>query len=53
VGPLPEAIQNYTTYAGAVSSRAAHAEAAQAFLATLGGPLAAQTLRATGMSPAR
>jgi molybdate transport system substrate-binding protein len=52
VGPLPEAIQNYTTYAGAVSGRSTNAEAARAFLATLGGPLAAQTLRATGMTPA-
>jgi molybdate transport system substrate-binding protein len=53
VGPLPEAIQNYTTYAGAVGSRAGNREAAQAFLATLGGPQAAEALRATGMSPAR
>jgi molybdate transport system substrate-binding protein len=49
VGPLPEAVQNYTTYAGAVSSRAANAEAARALLATLSSPEAAEILRAKGM----
>jgi molybdate transport system substrate-binding protein len=53
VGPLPEAIQNYTTYAGAVSSRAGDAQAAQAFLAALAGAQAAEILRAKGMMPAR
>ena len=53
VGPLPEAIQNYTTYAGAVSSRAADPETAQAFLATLSGEQGALALRAKGMMPAR
>jgi molybdate transport system substrate-binding protein len=53
VGPLPEPIQNYTTYAGAVASRRAAPQAAQAFLATLAGPEAADTVRATGMLVAR
>jgi molybdate transport system substrate-binding protein len=51
VGPLPEAIQNYTTYAGAVGTRAANAQAAQAFLATLSSPEAAEVLRSKGMMP--
>lgn len=51
VAPLPEAIQNYTTYAGAVSARSSHPQAAQAFLATLSGTEAAQTIRAKGMLP--
>ena len=53
VGPLPEAIQNYTTYAGALSSRAAQADAARALLATLSSPEAAEILRVKGMMPAR
>jgi molybdate transport system substrate-binding protein len=53
VGPLPDPIQNYTTYAGAVSPKAANMQAAQAFLATLSGADAAETLRAKGMMPAR
>jgi molybdate transport system substrate-binding protein len=52
VGPLPDAIQNYTTYAGAVSSRAANPEAAKAFLAALGGQQALEVLRSKGMAPA-
>jgi molybdate transport system substrate-binding protein len=53
VGPLPEAVQNYTTYAGALSSHAAQRDAAQAFLDTLSGPEAAQVLRGKGMMPGR
>lgn len=53
VGPLPEAIQNYTTYAGAVSARSSHPQAALAFLANLTGTEAAQTIRAKGMQPVR
>lgn len=51
VAPLPEAIQNYTTYAGAVSAASRHPQAAQAFLTTLTGTEAAQTIRAKGMLP--
>lgn len=53
VGPIPEAVQNYTTYAGAVAAKTAHGEAARAFLATLAGPEAAALLRSKGMAPAR
>lgn len=51
VGPLPDAIQNYTTYAGAVSARTPVATAARAFLAALADPQAADTVRAKGMLP--
>ncbi|MFD0668092.1 molybdate ABC transporter substrate-binding protein [Ramlibacter sp. MAHUQ-53] len=51
VGTLPEAIQNYTTYAGAVSARTAVPAAARAFLAELAAPQAAATVRAKGMEP--
>ncbi|WP_298931969.1 substrate-binding domain-containing protein [uncultured Ramlibacter sp.] len=53
VGPLPEAIQNYTSYAGAVSARAAQPEAARALLALLASPEAAQVLSGKGMLAAR
>lgn len=53
VAPLPEAIQNYTTYAGAVSANSQHQQSAQAFLTTLSGTEAAQTLRTKGMTPAQ
>lgn len=51
VAPLPEAIQNYTTYAGGASATSRHAQAAQAFLAALSGAEAAQTIRTKGMLP--
>jgi molybdate transport system substrate-binding protein len=51
VGPLPEAIQNYTTYTGALGAGAGRSPAARAFLATLAGPDAVDTIRATGMQP--
>lgn len=51
VGPLPEAIQNYTSYAGALAPQAP--PAARALLQALAGPDAADTLRAKGMLPAR
>jgi len=53
VGPLPEEIQNTTTYAGAVSSDTVHAAAGRSFLATMAGPDAAAVLAAKGMTPAR
>jgi len=52
VGLLPEAIQNYTSYAGAVGAKAAQPQAARDLLALLAGPDAAQVLRAKGMLPA-
>ena len=51
VGPLPEAIQNYTTYTGALGAGASRSPAARAFLATLAGPDAVDTIRAKGMQP--
>jgi molybdate transport system substrate-binding protein len=49
VGPLPAEIQNYTTYAGAVSATARDAAAAKAFLDLLAGPSGAAVLREKGM----
>lgn len=49
VGPLPADIQNYTTYAGAVSATAKDAAAAKAFLDLLAGPAGAAVLREKGM----
>lgn len=49
VGPLPPDIQNYTTYAGAVSATARDAAAAKAFLDLLAGPSGAAVLRDKGM----
>ena len=52
VGPLPAAIQNYTTYAVGVSAAARDAEAAKAFIKVLSGPSAAAVLKAKGMEGA-
>jgi molybdate transport system substrate-binding protein len=49
VGPLPAEIQNYTVYAGALSTAAKDAAAAKAFLDLLAGPAAAAILRDKGM----
>jgi molybdate transport system substrate-binding protein len=49
VGPLPADIQNYTTYAGAVSATARDAAAAKAFLDLLAGPSGAAVLKEKGM----
>ncbi|AMM25165.1 substrate-binding domain-containing protein [Variovorax sp. PAMC 28711] len=51
VGPLPEEIQNYTSYAGGVAATSAHASIAQAFLSSMNGAAAADTIRAKGMLP--
>jgi molybdate transport system substrate-binding protein len=52
VGPIPREIQNYTVYAGALSSTARDATAARALLAALQGPSAAAILKEKGMEPA-
>jgi len=53
VGPLPSAIQNYTTYAvGLGSGAASNADAAKAFIKVLTGPSAASVLKSTGMEGA-
>jgi molybdate transport system substrate-binding protein len=49
VGPLPPEIQNYTTYAAAVSANAAQPQAAQALLKLLTGPAVDETLKSRGM----
>lgn len=48
VAPLPDAIQNHTTYAGAVSANTPHADAARRFLDGLRDP---EVIRAKGMLP--
>ena len=50
---VPAAIQNSTTYAGAVASDTAHPEAARSLLAAMTGPDAAAQLAAKGMTPPR
>jgi len=52
VGPIPAEIQNYTMYAGGVSSAAQDAPAAQAFLALLAGERAKAVLKDKGMMEA-
>ena len=51
LGPIPEEIQNYTIYSGAVHSRAPKPEAAQAFLRALREPETAAVVRKSGMEP--
>jgi len=48
---VPEAIQNYTVYAVAVSGQTSHAEVAKSFVAMLGHQDAADVMRAKGMLP--
>jgi len=52
VGPIPREIQNYTVYAGALSTTARDATAARALLAALKGPGAEAILKDKGMEPA-
>jgi molybdate transport system substrate-binding protein len=52
VGPLPAAIQNYTTYVVGLSSAAKDADAARAFIKVLTGPAAAAVLKSKGMEGA-
>jgi molybdate transport system substrate-binding protein len=52
VGPLPAELQNVIIYAAGVSSRAADAAAAMAFLAFMRGEDAKQLMRANGLDPA-
>lgn len=53
VGPLPDAIQNYTLYAGGVSTEAAHPEAAERLLDLLQSNTAIALLKEKGMAPPR
>jgi molybdate transport system substrate-binding protein len=52
VGPLPAELQNVIIYAAGVSSRAADAAAAMAFLTFMRGEDAKQLMRANGLDPA-
>jgi molybdate transport system substrate-binding protein len=52
VGPLPAELQNVIIYAAGVSSRAAAAAVAKAFLAFMRGKEAKQLMRANGLDPA-
>jgi molybdate transport system substrate-binding protein len=52
VGPLPAAIQNYTTYAVGYAAESKNAEAAKAFIKLLTGPSAAAVLKSKGMEGA-
>jgi molybdate transport system substrate-binding protein len=52
VAPLPEAIQNYTTYAAGASTKSRHAGASRVLLQALAAPEAAEVIRAKGMTPA-
>jgi molybdate transport system substrate-binding protein len=52
VGPLPAELQNVIIYGAGLSSRAANAEAATAFLAFIRSEQAKQLMRARGLDPA-
>lgn len=49
VGPLPDEVQTYTTYSGAVSNTAQEPEQARAYLRALAGPEAGKILAERGM----
>ncbi len=51
VGPLPEAVQLYTVFAGGVASTARQPEAAAALLRYLAGPAARAAVTASGLLP--
>jgi molybdate transport system substrate-binding protein len=52
VGPLPQEIQNVTTYAAGLGAAAKDKDAAQALIKHLSGPVAAAVLELRGMQPA-
>ena len=49
VGPLPAPIQNYTTYAAGIAADVSDRSAAEALIATLGGPAVTPLLASCGM----
>ncbi|MFN0004160.1 MAG: molybdate ABC transporter substrate-binding protein [Burkholderiaceae bacterium] len=51
VGPLPEELQNYTVYSGAIGSKALKPQVARDFLALVSSAQAAQLMREKGMTP--
>src|SRR5207244_12126425 len=52
VGPLPQEIQNPTTYAAGLSVATQNKDAAQALIKAFSGPEAAAVLKSKGMEPA-
>jgi molybdate transport system substrate-binding protein len=52
VGPLPEDIQNYTSYLAALAANPGNRDGARAFLEMLGSPAAKTLLAANGVDPA-
>jgi molybdate transport system substrate-binding protein len=53
VGPIPEEVQNYTVYAGAVVASSANQANARTFLAYLESPEAVDIFKASGVVPVR
>ena len=51
VGPLPEEIQNYTTYAAGIGANAKQAEAARALIKAFVSPDNAAVIRSKGLEP--
>lgn len=51
VGPLPEEVQSYTVYAGAVAASALHGAAAGTLLDLLASPEGASAIRTSGLEP--
>jgi molybdate transport system substrate-binding protein len=51
VGPLPEAVQRYTTFASGIVAGAKESEAAKALVKFITAPTAAQTYKKRGMEP--
>jgi molybdate transport system substrate-binding protein len=52
VGPLPQEIQNYTTYSAVMAAHATEPAAARALIGALSDPAAAAVIRSKGMEPA-
>jgi molybdate transport system substrate-binding protein len=52
VGPLPQEIQNYTTYAAGLGAHATESEAGRALIKALSSPAAADVLKAKGLEAA-
>ena len=50
-GPLPEDIQSYTIFPGAVSASAKQADAARALIKFLASPEALRVMKAKGLAP--
>ena len=52
VGPLPDAVQSYTSYAAVISATARQPAAAQAFIGLITGADGAAAMRRSGLEPA-